>query len=63
VVHDWLYTYIYKDLNEILLPGKRLGPTLVVFIVSAVFHEYILAFTFGFFYPVLFLAFAGFGGV
>ncbi|KDR21005.1 sterol O-acyltransferase 1 [Zootermopsis nevadensis] len=61
VVHDWLYTYIYKDFSEILIPGKRLGPTLVVFIVSAVFHEYILAFTFRFFYPMLFLAFGGFG--
>lgn len=61
VVHDWLYTYIYKDFSEIVLPGKRVGPTLVVFIVSAVFHEYILALTFRFFYPMLLLVFLGFG--
>ena len=32
-----------------------------VFILSAVFHEYILTVIFGFFYPVLFLMFAGAG--
>jgi sterol O-acyltransferase len=63
VVHDWLYTYIYKDFSEIVPPGKRFAPTLVVFIVSAVFHEYILALTLRFFYPLLLLAFGGFGGM
>ncbi|PNF16494.1 Sterol O-acyltransferase 1 [Cryptotermes secundus] len=61
VVHDWLYTYIYKDFSEIVLPGKRLVPTLVVFFVSAVFHEYILALTLRFFYPMLLVAFLGVG--
>ena len=62
IVHDWLYNYIYKDMSEILQPGKRWVSTLTVFFVSAVFHEYILALTFRYFYPMLFVAFAGFGG-
>ncbi|XP_069683829.1 sterol O-acyltransferase 1 isoform X2 [Periplaneta americana] len=61
VVHDWLYTYIYKDFNENVSPRKRWVSTLMVFVVSAVFHEYILALTFRFFYPMLFIAFAGIG--
>ena len=32
-----------------------------VFLLSAVFHEYILSVAFGFFYPVLFVMFAGAG--
>ncbi|XP_029159598.1 sterol O-acyltransferase 1-like [Nylanderia fulva] len=61
VVHDWLYTYIYKDMYEIVMPRSKPMATLVVFLVSATFHEYILAFGFGFFYPVMFILFAGFG--
>lgn len=60
VVHDWLYTYIYKDVYEILSCNKPLA-TFAVFFVSAIFHEYIVAFTFGFFYPVMFVMFGGFG--
>jgi sterol O-acyltransferase len=63
VVHDWLYTYIYRDVSEILIPGKRFFKALVVFIISAIFHEYVLAFAFRFFYPMLFVAFGGFAGV
>ena len=32
-----------------------------VIAISGIVHEYILSFTFGFFYPVLFVMFAGFG--
>ena len=39
---------------------KSLGQFGVIFI-SAVFHEHILAFSFGFFYPVMFVQFSGFG--
>ena len=63
VVHDWLYTYIYRDFSEILIPGKRFCQASVVFIISAIFHEYVLAFKFRFFYPVLLVAFGGFSGV
>ncbi|XP_049800912.1 sterol O-acyltransferase 2-like isoform X2 [Schistocerca nitens] len=55
VVHDWLYTYVYKDLSE-LLGGKR-RTILAVFSLSAIVHEYILTFMFGFCYPMLFMAF------
>ncbi|XP_059470390.1 sterol O-acyltransferase 1 isoform X2 [Neocloeon triangulifer] len=61
VVHDWLYTYIYKDFSEIVCPDDRITPKLMVFAVSAVFHEYILTFTFRYFYPVMLFMFGGAG--
>jgi sterol O-acyltransferase len=36
-------------------------PTTLVFLVSSIFHEYILAFSLNFFLPVLFVLFFGFG--
>ena len=63
VVGDWLYTYIYRDFSEVLIPGKRFLKAVFVIIISAVFHEYVLTFTFRFFYPITFVAFGGFGGV
>jgi sterol O-acyltransferase len=57
VVHDWLYTYIYKDMYEIVVPRNRMLSASAVFLVSAVFHEYILAFAFRFFFPVMFILF------
>jgi sterol O-acyltransferase len=62
VVHDWLYTYIYKDFSETLMPNNRIMPKLMVFAVSALFHEYVLTFAFRYFYPVLLLMFGGVGG-
>lgn len=61
VVHDWLYTYIYKDIYEIVMPRNRLLSTTAVFLTSAIVHEYILAFGFGFFYPVVFILFGFIG--
>ncbi|KYQ52764.1 Sterol O-acyltransferase 1 [Trachymyrmex zeteki] len=61
VVHDWLYTYIYKDMYEIVVPRNRMLSVTAVFFVSAIFHEYILAFGFGFFYPMMFIFFAAVG--
>uniref|UniRef100_A0A3B5LQC6 O-acyltransferase n=1 Tax=Xiphophorus couchianus TaxID=32473 RepID=A0A3B5LQC6_9TELE len=58
VVHDWLYYYVYKDF---LLKRFRPAAMFFVFTVSAVVHEYILAVSFGFFYPVLFCLFMCFG--
>lgn len=60
VVHDWLYTYIYKDINR-FFPRARLVSIVAVFMVSAIVHEYIITFALGFFYPVLFVLFGGFG--
>ena len=61
VVHDWLYTYIYKDMYVIVTPGNRWLSTTAVFFVSAIFHEFILSFAFGFFFPVMLLVFGGVG--
>jgi len=61
VVHDWLYTYIYKDMYEIITPGNRGFSTFAVFFISSIFHEYILVFTFGFLFPVMFMMFGVLG--
>ena len=61
VVHDWLYTYVYTEVHEMCGKRNRIIPMLVVFGVSAVFHEYIITFTFRCFYPILFLMFGGVG--
>lgn len=61
VVHDWLYTYVYKDLFEHVFIGKRAAAAISVFTISAVFHEIIISISFRFFYPVLFVLFEVFG--
>ncbi|XP_013378912.1 sterol O-acyltransferase 1 isoform X2 [Lingula anatina] len=65
VVHDWLFTYVYKDISSLLkylnIQCGRATPMAVVFLLSAIFHEYIVTMTMGFFYPVLFVMFGGIG--
>ncbi|XP_029473973.1 sterol O-acyltransferase 1 isoform X2 [Rhinatrema bivittatum] len=61
VVHDWLYYYSYRDFLSIFGKRFKAAAMLYVFTVSAVVHEYALAICFGFFYPVLFILFMGFG--
>lgn len=56
-MHDWLYTYIYKDMYEIVIPKNRHAAKATVFFVSAVAHDYILWMAFDFFMPVLFILF------
>ncbi|KAJ7992824.1 hypothetical protein DPEC_G00266010 [Dallia pectoralis] len=63
VVHDWLYYYVYCDFLLMSKKRCRAGGMFLVFTVSAVVHEYILAICFGFFYPVLFCLFMCFGMV
>jgi sterol O-acyltransferase len=64
VVHDWLYAYLYRDVY-LLLGAKRkvsrAAAMSIVFLISAIFHEYIIAVVMGFFYPVLFFSFMGAG--
>lgn len=60
LVHDWLYTYIYKDVYELIIRNKLVAK-LTVFIVSAVVHEWALTYMVGFFFPALFIEFI-FGG-
>uniref|UniRef100_A0A670I2J4 Sterol O-acyltransferase 1 n=2 Tax=Podarcis muralis TaxID=64176 RepID=A0A670I2J4_PODMU len=61
VVHDWLYYYAYRDV--LWLFGKKFKAVamLSVFTLSAIVHEYVLAVCFGYFYPVLFFFYMGFG--
>ncbi|XP_063986945.1 sterol O-acyltransferase 1-like isoform X2 [Diachasmimorpha longicaudata] len=61
VVHDWLYTYLYKDFYEIIVPGNKHVAMFIVFAVSALFHEFILSISFRLFYPMLFILFGGIG--
>lgn len=61
VVHDWLYTYIYKDCYEHIFRKSKCLSQFIVFTISALVHEYILAFTFRFCYPVMFILFEVFG--
>ncbi|XP_052245937.1 sterol O-acyltransferase 1-like isoform X2 [Dreissena polymorpha] len=61
VVHDWLYTYVYRDCCKVFGPKYRGLSMASVFLLSAVFHEYVLIMALGFFYPVLFVLFMGAG--
>ncbi|ODN06138.1 Sterol O-acyltransferase 2 [Orchesella cincta] len=62
LVHDWLYTYIFKDAWEMgLAKYNKALPTILVFVISSLFHEYVLSFSFNFFFPVLLTLFGGFG--
>ncbi|XP_052797316.1 sterol O-acyltransferase 1-like isoform X2 [Mya arenaria] len=61
VVHDWLYTYVYRDCCKLFGPKQRGLSMASVFLLSAVFHEYVLIMALGFFYPVLFVMFMGAG--
>lgn len=61
IVHDWLYLYVYKDLYEYVTGRNTVLSQLMVFSLSAIFHEYVLGFTFKFCYPILFIMFQGAG--
>jgi len=61
VVHDWLYTYIYKDLHHILGKNNRILCQFLILLLSAIFHEYLITLTLGFFYPIMFPMFAALG--
>ena len=61
MVHDWLYYYIYLDIYR-FFPSLRKNRTIVqllTFVISAIIHEYIIYYAIGFFYPILFILFAG----
>ncbi|GBN24292.1 Sterol O-acyltransferase 1 [Araneus ventricosus] len=51
VVHDWLYTYIYVETINAGL--SRSAALMAVFFVSSLVHEYIIALSLGFFYPIM----------
>lgn len=70
IVHDFLYTYLYGDFIRYFRESSIVDPSLakgisalLVFNISAVVHEFIISFSLGFFYPVLFILFSGPGVV
>ncbi|XP_055680201.1 sterol O-acyltransferase 1-like [Lutzomyia longipalpis] len=46
VVHDWLYTYIYKEIHDNIFIGNRRIATDIVFATSAIFHEIVITRTY-----------------
>ena len=61
VVHDWLHTYVYRELLSGKTKGNRASAAIAVFLLSAVFHEYIITIAFHFYYPVMFVLFVSTG--
>ncbi|RWS22387.1 sterol O-acyltransferase 1-like protein, partial [Leptotrombidium deliense] len=59
VVSDWLLTYTYCDIYKTTRKGWLAA--LVTFILSGVFHEYIVTLAWGFYLPIMFVMFLGFG--
>ncbi|KAF5285364.1 hypothetical protein FQR65_LT13254 [Abscondita terminalis] len=57
VVHDWLYTYVYKDFVEIVCPRKKMLGKVAVFFISSIFHDFATSLAMGFFIPVFFVYF------
>ncbi|CAG9817443.1 unnamed protein product [Phaedon cochleariae] len=56
LVQDWLYTFVYKDIFE-LSNGNKILAKVAVFTLSALVHEWVLIYMFGFFFPALFFSF------
>ncbi|RLU20363.1 hypothetical protein DMN91_006971 [Ooceraea biroi] len=63
LLHSWLNAWaeLLRFADRMFYKRNKNLATFAVFFVSAVFHEYIIAFTFHFFYPVMFVLFGGFG--
>jgi len=61
IVHDWLYTFIYKDFYEIVLPKNKAAARLMAFFASYFFHDFILFFSFRLHTPIFFLLYCGGG--
>lgn len=59
IVHDSLYNYIYVDLRRLGVPQGVCF--FLTFLISALVHEYIIALSLKFFYPVLLVMFLFFG--
>ncbi|XP_029140216.1 sterol O-acyltransferase 2-like [Protobothrops mucrosquamatus] len=63
IVHDWLYYYIYQDILRLFGGRARGGAMLIVFLLSAVVHEYLLTLVFSMFFPVMFVLFTTIGAL
>uniref|UniRef100_A0A1E1X7N8 O-acyltransferase n=1 Tax=Amblyomma aureolatum TaxID=187763 RepID=A0A1E1X7N8_9ACAR len=60
VVHDWLFNYVYRDAYKVFNYNKKRA-MLVVFFLSALVHEYILALSYRFFFPVVLVIYGTLG--
>ena len=58
LVHDFIHSYLYADLVEFAGVSKSVA-MMLSFALSAVVHEYIVAASLGFFFPILFVLFGG----
>ncbi|KAI8777428.1 sterol O-acyltransferase 1, partial [Biomphalaria glabrata] len=57
VVQDWIYFYLYRDFLR--LTKCKAGARLIVFFISAFFHEYAISVAVKCIYPCCFICFAG----
>uniref|UniRef100_A0A0R3RMU6 O-acyltransferase n=1 Tax=Elaeophora elaphi TaxID=1147741 RepID=A0A0R3RMU6_9BILA len=64
VVHEWLYSYIYRDISQ-LVSGKKglFAAQTMVFFFSSLFHEYWFGLALRMFYPIIFTLYFIFGGL
>ncbi|KAJ3656577.1 hypothetical protein Zmor_015646 [Zophobas morio] len=63
LVQDWLYTYVYKDVYEVVVPKNKKAANFVVLFLSAVVHEWLVINVFRFFLPVNLIIFLITGAV
>jgi sterol O-acyltransferase len=60
IVHEWLYYYVYND--SVRFTEGRINSAVskfLVFFISAIIHEVIVACTLKFFFPILLILFGG----
>lgn len=62
-MYNWLYTYVYKDMYEHVLPKNKTAAKATVIFISAAVHELILTVSLRMFFPVLFVLFFVFGSL
>lgn len=62
LVYKWLFTYIYKDIYESLGQNKKVAKVTVI-LLSAIFHEIILASSMKMCFPCLFVSFFTMGAM
>lgn len=62
LVGDWLYTYVYKDMYEVVVPRNKIAAKFAVFMLSAMVHEWLMCYMLGYFVPIMFIFFFFFSG-
>lgn len=59
VVSDWFYEYVYKEIGIHFCKGSKNFAMMMVYLISALLHEYVLIFALQIFFPVMFVMFFG----